>query len=60
MRERYGLRGRGESPGTAAETGVSGETDEGHVRRYFGRGKGAAATRIRKAWQEQRTGGGGG
>ena len=35
------------------ETGGRIETYEGHVRRYFGGGKGAAATGTGNAFQEQ-------
>ena len=50
MHKGDGLQGIWESPGAVVEIGGSVETAEGHVRRYFGGGKGAAATVIRKAW----------
>ena len=50
MYEEYGIQGRGEAPGAVAETGSSVETDEGHYRRDFGGGKGAAVIRIRQTW----------
>ena len=40
------LRGRGEAPGSVVDTDGSIETAEGHGRRSFGGGKGAAATGI--------------
>ena len=43
----------GEAPGAVLEIVISGETDEGRGRRYFGGIKGAAATGIRQAWREQ-------
>ena len=49
MREGDRLRGRGEALGAVLETGDSGETYEGHVKRYFGGKKGAAARVIWKA-----------
>ena len=49
MRKGDGLRGKGATPGSVAETGSSEETAEGHVGRYFGAGEGAAATEIWKA-----------
>ena len=45
-----GYKGGGEAPGAVAETGSSVETDEGHYRRDFGGGKGAAVIRIRQTW----------
>ena len=39
IREVYGLRERGEDPGSMVETSGSREKDNGHVRRYFGGGK---------------------
>ena len=39
--------------------GGSGETAEGHVIRYFGKGKGVAETGTRQAWQGRGRGGGG-
>ena len=44
---------RGGSPSTMVEIGGSGESVEGHGRRYFGGNKGAAVAGIRKTWQEQ-------
>ena len=55
----YGLKFRGEAPVVMMETGSSGETDEGHVRRYFGISKGSAVKGIWKVWQGQGSGGGG-
>ena len=47
--------------GAVAETGGSGETAEGHSRKYFGSGKGAASTGFWQAWQKRgRVGGGDG
>ena len=43
-----GPRGRGGPLGAVVETSISREIDEGHVRRYLGGGKEAAATGI---WQ---------
>ena len=50
MREGDGLRGRGEAADAVVDTGVRGETYEGHVRRYFCSVKGAVATGIWQAW----------
>ena len=59
MREADGLWGRGESPGAVVETGGSGETYEGHIRRNFVGSKGASAAGIHQAWREKgRVGGG--
>ena len=44
---------RGGAPSTMVEIGGSGESVEGHGRRYFGGNKGAAVAGIRKTWQEQ-------
>ena len=38
MRNVYGLQGKRVAPGVMAETGVSGETSEGHIKRFFGAG----------------------
>ena len=51
MRKGNGIRGKRESPGDVEETGGRRETYEGHVRRYFGGGKGAEETGIRQGWQ---------
>ena len=51
MHKEDGLQGRGKATGSMEDTYISGVTDEGHVRIYFGVGKEAAATGIRKAWR---------
>ena len=43
----------GETPGAVVEAGGSMESDEGHSRSNFGRGKGAAATGIWQVWRER-------
>ena len=53
MYKRDGLRGRGENPGAVVGARVSGESAEDQGISDFGSGKGAAAKRIRQAWQEQ-------
>ena len=59
MREGYRLRGRGEAPGSIAETGGRGETSEGHVRRDLRDNKGVADMGIRQAWRGKGWGEGG-
>ena len=54
-----GLCGRGEAPGAVVVKSGSGGIAEGHHRRDFGGGKGAAATGIRQVWQELGKVGGG-
>ena len=53
INEEYGLKGRGEFPGAAMETGGDGEKYEGRVRRDLGNGKGAAGMGTWKAWRGQ-------
>ena len=53
------LQGIGEALEAVVETGGSGETDEGHNRRYLGGDKGATVTGIRKAWRGRWRGRGG-
>ena len=57
--KRDGLQGRAETPGAVVGAGGSGKSAEGQGRSNFSSGKGAVATGIRQAWQEQgRVGGG--
>ena len=49
----YGLQGRGEALGAVVYTCDNVETAEGRGRKYFGGGKGSAASRIWQAWRDQ-------